>query len=196
MTVKLAKSSSLVFSVFCTIATIPLLLVERPGNTQALPLSTLAQLVPSPGPNPAAIPTLDPNAEPPAPIPSPTPTPQLEPSTLPASPAPVSTPSPEPTATPAPAPAMQTSPPTTPSASSGSRLSRYAPEPPVLAIGSKGEPVQDVQTFLKETGLYTGAVDGVFGAETEAAIKRFQESKNLTSDGVMGPATWTVMIRS
>lgn len=66
----------------------------------------------------------------------------------------------------------------------------------MLAIGSTGQPVQDVQIFLKQAGLYTGAIDGVFGAEMQAAVENFQDSKNLTSDGVIGPETWAAMLNS
>lgn len=33
-------------------------------------------------------------------------------------------------------------------------------------------------------------VDGIFGQETEAAVKTFQRIFNLTPDGIIGPATW------
>ena len=33
------------------------------------------------------------------------------------------------------------------------------------------------------------AADGVFGAQTEQAVKRFQKRKGLTVDGVVGPQT-------
>jgi hypothetical protein len=38
--------------------------------------------------------------------------------------------------------------------------------------------VQNVQDTLKENGLYTGAVDGVLGPITRAAIVKVQEEKN------------------
>lgn len=32
--------------------------------------------------------------------------------------------------------------------------------------------------------------DGIYGRQTEAAIKRFQQQNGLTADGIIGPATW------
>ncbi len=34
------------------------------------------------------------------------------------------------------------------------------------------------------------SADGIFGAETEAAVKKFQQIFNLTVDGIVGKATW------
>ncbi len=39
------------------------------------------------------------------------------------------------------------------------------------------------------------SVDGIFGAQTEAAIRKFQEVFNLDSDGIVGRATWYALVR-
>jgi peptidoglycan hydrolase-like protein with peptidoglycan-binding domain len=66
-----------------------------------------------------------------------------------------------------------------------------SPEPPtttehviVLSSGSEGRQVR-----LLQQALGSVKVDGVFGPETEAAVRSFQASKGLTVDGVVGPAT-------
>lgn len=62
----------------------------------------------------------------------------------------------------------------------------------VLALsrrGSTGTEVRNIQTRLKNWGYYTGAVDGIYGQKTEAAVKKFQQKNGLTADGVAGPAT-------
>jgi peptidoglycan hydrolase-like protein with peptidoglycan-binding domain len=54
----------------------------------------------------------------------------------------------------------------------------------VLSPGAEGKQVELLQRAL---GGVT--VDGVFGSETEAAVRRFQASHGLTADGVVGPLT-------
>lgn len=49
--------------------------------------------------------------------------------------------------------------------------------------------IKEVQTVLKKWGYYTGAVDGINGPKTIAAVKKFQRKYGLTADGVVGPAT-------
>lgn len=56
-------------------------------------------------------------------------------------------------------------------------------------VGSRGTEVTAIQQKLKERGLYTGSVDGIYGAKTEAAVKKFQKQQGLTQDGIAGPAT-------
>ena len=53
----------------------------------------------------------------------------------------------------------------------------------VLSSGSEGRQVQLLQAAL---GI---KVDGIFGPETEEAVRSFQASKGLTVDGVAGPLT-------
>ena len=59
--------------------------------------------------------------------------------------------------------------------------------------GSRGSEVRQIQTKLKQWGYYDGAVDGVFGSKTTAAVKLFQQRNGLTADGVAGPATLAAM---
>lgn len=56
-------------------------------------------------------------------------------------------------------------------------------------MGSRGTEVKAVQEKLKERGIYKGSVDGIFGAGTKEAVKKFQKQQGLTADGIAGPAT-------
>lgn len=49
--------------------------------------------------------------------------------------------------------------------------------------------IKEVQKRLKKWGYYTGAVDGINGPQTIAAVKKFQKKYGLTQDGVVGPLT-------
>ena len=64
---------------------------------------------------------------------------------------------------------------------------------PVLRLGSRGDAVKELQTLLKKAGVYSGAVDGVFGQTTRTAVINFQQSKKLTSDGIVGAKTWAAL---
>ena len=48
---------------------------------------------------------------------------------------------------------------------------------------------KEVQTRLKTWGYYTGAIDGINGPQTIAAVKKFQKKYGLTQDGIVGPLT-------
>ena len=58
---------------------------------------------------------------------------------------------------------------------------------PVLKRGAKGDDVHRLQTLL---GI---KVDGDFGPATERAVKAFQTSRSLTSDGIVGLYTWRAL---
>jgi N-acetylmuramoyl-L-alanine amidase len=36
--------------------------------------------------------------------------------------------------------------------------------------------------------------DGIYGPQTEAAIKKFQQQNGLVADGIVGPNTWQKLI--
>ena len=46
-----------------------------------------------------------------------------------------------------------------------------------------------IQQRLKKWGYYTGAVDGILGPKSIAAIKKFQKNNGLVVDGIVGPKT-------
>lgn len=55
--------------------------------------------------------------------------------------------------------------------------------------GSRGMEVTLIQSRLKDLGFFNGKVDGVYGAQTTAAVKWFQSRWGLTADGVAGEKT-------
>ena len=61
---------------------------------------------------------------------------------------------------------------------------------PLLKKGSSGDAVRQLQDALKALGFNPGGSDGVFGSNTEAAVKKFQQSVHITADGICGPVTW------
>lgn len=63
----------------------------------------------------------------------------------------------------------------------------------VLRQGAQGGEVKEVQRRLKQWGYYNGAVDGIFGAETTQAVKKFQSKNGLTPDGIVGKATYAAL---
>jgi len=70
-----------------------------------------------------------------------------------------------------------------------------------LRRGSTGPNVVVIQTELNRISQNYPAipkvptVDGIFGSQTEASVRAFQEIFDLTPDGVVGPATWYALVR-
>lgn len=70
-----------------------------------------------------------------------------------------------------------------------------------LRRGTTGPSVVVVQVELNRISQNYPAipkvypVDGIFGAQTEASVRKFQEVFNLTADGIVGRATWYQLIR-
>lgn len=65
--------------------------------------------------------------------------------------------------------------------------------PVTVQNGSTGQYVKRVQAILNAVFNQELTIDGSFGPSTEASVKTLQVSKGLTSDGIVGPATWKVL---
>jgi len=64
---------------------------------------------------------------------------------------------------------------------------------PLVKRPSDTFPVRSLQQLLRAR-KHSVAVDGIFGPETEAAVKAFQKEKGLAADGIVGPKTWPKLI--
>lgn len=65
----------------------------------------------------------------------------------------------------------------------------------ILKLGSKGTCVKECQNLLIKKGYNLGGwgADGDFGAATDKAVRSFQSSRGLASDGIVGPNTWRAL---
>ena len=80
----------------------------------------------------------------------------------------------------------------------GGALVALGPADPVAPWPSVGRgahrfPVRAAQYLLRAHQHHI-AVDGVFGAETEAAVQAFQRRRGLVADGIVGPRTWRQIV--
>jgi peptidoglycan hydrolase-like protein with peptidoglycan-binding domain len=64
----------------------------------------------------------------------------------------------------------------------------------LLRLGSRGDDVRQVQSQLSSTG-FECAVDGTFGKQTDAVVRRFQNSHRLVVDGIVGRETNAMLRR-
>ena len=72
-------------------------------------------------------------------------------------------------------------------------LSPYSEASALSKYGSRGQEVREIQTRLKKWGYYTGNVDGIYGSQTEKAVKSFQRKNGLKADGIAGKQTLAAM---
>ena len=61
---------------------------------------------------------------------------------------------------------------------------------PQLKRGSVSNYVCIAQDDLNTLGYTTGGLDGVFGGQTQNAVRRYQASRELSVDGIIGCNTW------
>jgi peptidoglycan hydrolase-like protein with peptidoglycan-binding domain len=64
---------------------------------------------------------------------------------------------------------------------------------PLVRKGDQNHPVKTLQYLLRARG-HSVAVDGIFGPQTDAAVRAFQQQKGLAVDGIVGPNTWGALI--
>jgi len=65
----------------------------------------------------------------------------------------------------------------------------------LITPAMRGDDVAQLQSQLSEMGFNCGRVDGIFGPQTESALKEFQKSVGVKVDGQCGPATVMSMMR-
>jgi hypothetical protein len=65
--------------------------------------------------------------------------------------------------------------------------------PPVMAQGSSGENVRELQVRLKHLGLFDADVTGYFGTVTKGAVAAYQESKGEEATGELYADVWTTL---
>jgi peptidoglycan hydrolase-like protein with peptidoglycan-binding domain len=62
-----------------------------------------------------------------------------------------------------------------------------------LQLGDRGPGVQELQTRLQAGGYYYGAIDGIFGSETQTAVIALQQNSSLPPTGVVDQQVYAVL---
>jgi peptidoglycan hydrolase-like protein with peptidoglycan-binding domain len=77
-----------------------------------------------------------------------------------------------------------------------SSLSGYRPDTSYARLmpGAQGDLVVWAQEHLASAGQSV-TIDGSFGAQTEAAVRRFQRAHRISAVGSIGPITWAALLR-
>ena len=65
---------------------------------------------------------------------------------------------------------------------------------PLLKIGASGNITKLLQEKLTSLGYGTNGVDGIFGNGTKNAVIKYQKSKGLSADGIVGQNTWRKLL--
>ena len=65
-----------------------------------------------------------------------------------------------------------------------------------LRNGMRGEEVRRLQQALIDRGFLKGTADGIFGNNTENAVRKFQRKNRLTADGLAGEKTRQLLFGS
>ncbi len=63
----------------------------------------------------------------------------------------------------------------------------------VLKRGNRSSQVTSLQKKLQTAGYFSGPITGYYGSLTQAAVKKFQQAKDLTPDGIADSETFNVL---
>ena len=69
---------------------------------------------------------------------------------------------------------------------------------PLVRKSDQQHPVKTLQYLLRARG-HNLAMDGIFGPNTDAAVRGFQQAlhqdiPSVTVDGIVGPVTWQALV--
>ncbi|MEU6246425.1 peptidoglycan-binding domain-containing protein [Glycomyces sp. NPDC047010] len=92
--------------------------------------------------------------------------------------------------------------PSTPQTPSTNWTAKLVSELPSIKQGSRGSAVRRAQALILAYGgapaarlKSAGGIDGILGSGSVAAVKLFQKAKNLVQDGIIGPKTWSRLVK-
>ncbi|MEU1802282.1 peptidoglycan-binding protein [Streptomyces sp. NPDC019937] len=63
----------------------------------------------------------------------------------------------------------------------------------LVMLNSTGPDTAEVQCLLRRHKLSPGDIDGYFGQQTEAQVRRLQRQGHVPADGIVGEQTWTLL---
>ena len=59
----------------------------------------------------------------------------------------------------------------------------------LMMLGDKSPEVEKLEEALIAKGYFAGPADGIYDAELETAVKKYQEAEKIKNDGIAGPIT-------
>ncbi|MEA2517016.1 MAG: N-acetylmuramoyl-L-alanine amidase [Actinomycetota bacterium] len=66
----------------------------------------------------------------------------------------------------------------------------------LIREGDRSQQVADVQMRLRSLGIAIDDETGTFGPSTRQAVRNFQQTREILSDGVVGPQTWSELVEA
>lgn len=75
-----------------------------------------------------------------------------------------------------------------------SETERLVTELGIVRQGMTGDAVKTVQGLCNARNSAKLTIDGIFGGQTEAAVIWLQSHAHVTTDGIVGPQTWPVLL--